>query len=35
MGGEDYEVENMYPQFAREAEEEGQTQAKIAFEQVA
>ena len=35
MGGEDYEVENMYPQMAKEAEEEGQTQAKIAFEQVA
>ncbi len=35
MGGEDYEVENMYPQMAKEAEEEGETQAKIAFEQVA
>jgi rubrerythrin len=35
MGGENYEVESMYPQFAREAQEEGQTQAKIAFEQVA
>ena len=35
MGGEDYEVENMYPQMAKEAEEEGQTMAKIAFEQVA
>jgi rubrerythrin len=35
MGGEDYEVENMYPQMAKEAEEEGQTLAKIAFEQVA
>ena len=35
MGGEDYEVESMYPQFAKEAEEEGQTQAKIALEQVA
>jgi rubrerythrin len=34
MGGEDYEVENMYPQFAKEAEEEGQTAAKIAFDQV-
>ena len=34
MGGEDYEVESMYPQFAREAAEEGQTQAKVAFEQV-
>jgi len=35
MSGEDYEVESMYPQFAKEAEEEGQTLAKIAFEQVA
>ena len=35
MGGEDYEVESMYPQFANEAAEEGQNQAKIAFEQVA
>ena len=35
MGGEDYEVESMYPQFAKEAAEEGQKQAKIAFEQVA
>ena len=35
MGGEDYEVENMYPQFAKEAKEEGQTAAQIAFEQVA
>jgi len=35
MGGEDYEVESMYPQFAKEAAEEGQTQAKTAFEQVA
>jgi rubrerythrin len=35
MGGEDYEVENMYPQFAKEAQEEGQTEAAIAFEQVA
>jgi rubrerythrin len=35
MGGENYEVESMYPQFAKEAGEEGQTQAKIAFEQVA
>ena len=29
MGGEDYEVENMYPQMAKEAEEEGRTDAKI------
>ncbi len=35
MGGEDYEVESMYPQFAKEADAEGQTLAKIAFEQVA
>ena len=35
MGGEDYEVESMYPQFAKEAEEEGETAAAIAFQQVA
>ena len=35
MGGEDYEVESMYPQFAKDADAEGQTLAKIAFEQVA
>ena len=35
MGGEDYEVESMYPGFAREAEEEGETEAAIAFQQVA
>ena len=35
MGGEDFEVEDMYPQMAKDAEEEGQTLAKIAFEQVA
>jgi rubrerythrin len=35
MGGEDYEVESMYPQFAREAEAEDQTQAKVLFEQIA
>jgi len=34
-GGEDYEVESMYPGFAKDAEEEGETQAKLAFEQVA
>jgi len=34
MGGEDYEAENMYPQFAKEAAEEGQKEAKITFEQV-
>ncbi len=34
IGGEDYETENMYPQFAKEAAEEGQKEAKITFEQV-
>lgn len=34
IGGEDYETESMYPQFAREAAEEGQKEAKITFEQV-
>lgn len=35
MGGEDYEVENMYPTFAKEAEAEGEKLAAIAFQQVA
>jgi rubrerythrin len=35
MGGEDYEVESMYPGFAKIAEEEGETAAAIAFNQVA
>ena len=35
MGGEDYEVENMYPQFAKEAEEEGEMEAANAFKQIA
>ncbi len=35
MGGEDYEVESMYPEFAKEAEEEGETQAAILFKQIA
>ena len=35
FGGEDYEVESMYPQFAKEAEEEGNKEAAIAFQQVA
>jgi rubrerythrin len=35
MGGEDYEVESMYPGFAKEAEEEGETEAAIAYKQVA
>jgi rubrerythrin len=34
-GGEDYEVESMYPAFAREAEEEGETRVAEAFRQVA
>ena len=35
IGGEDYEVVEMYPTFAKEAEEEGNTQAANAFMQVA
>ena len=35
MGGEDYEVESMYPGFAKEAEEEGETEAAILFRQIA
>lgn len=35
IGGEDHEVQSMYPQFAREAEEEGNTKAANAFRQVA
>ncbi len=35
MGGEDYEVESMYPSFAKTAEEEGEKAAAIAFTQVA
>jgi rubrerythrin len=35
IGGEDFEVETMYPQFAKEAEEEGETKAANAFRQVA
>ena len=34
-GGEDYEVRNMYPDFAKEAEEEGEKAAANAFKQVA
>jgi len=34
-GGEDYEVESMYPSFAREAEEEDETRVAEAFRQVA
>ncbi len=35
VGGENYEVESMYPQFAKEAEEEGEKKAANAFKQVA
>jgi rubrerythrin len=35
MGGEDYEVESMYPEFARIADEEGETEAATAFRQIA
>ena len=35
MGGEDYEVESMYPDFAKIAEEEGEKEAAMAFKQVA
>lgn len=35
VGGEDYEVQSMYPQFAKEAEEEGDKRAANAFKQVA
>jgi rubrerythrin len=35
IGGEDYEVQSMYPKFAREADEEGETKAADAFRQVA
>jgi rubrerythrin len=35
IGGEDHEVQSMYPQFAREAEEEGQAKVANAFRQVA
>jgi rubrerythrin len=35
MGGEDYEVESMYPGFAKEAEEEGATEAANLFKQIA
>lgn len=35
IGGEDYEVQSMYPTFAKEAEAEGEKFAAIAFQQVA
>lgn len=34
-GGEDHEVESMYPEFVRIAEEEGRRDAAVAFKQVA
>ena len=33
--GEDYEVKSMYPEFAKIAEEEGETEAAVAFQQIA
>ena len=35
FGGEDYEVESMYPGFAAEAEAEGEKEAAMAFKQIA
>ena len=35
IGGEDYEVQDMYPGFAKDAEAEGETKAANAFKQVA
>ena len=35
FGGEDYEVESMYPGFAKDADEEGQKEAANIFRQVA
>ena len=35
IGGEDYEVQSMYPEFAKEAEAEGDKKAANAFKQVA
>lgn len=34
MEGEDYETESMYPTFAKEAEEEGNTEAAMLFSQI-
>ena len=34
IGGEHYETTEMYPTFAKEAEEEGNTEAAISFKQV-
>ena len=33
--GEDYEVKDMYPDFAKQAEEDGETEAAILFKQIA
>ena len=35
FGGEDYEVQEMYPTFAKDAEEEGNKEAAILFKQIA
>jgi rubrerythrin len=35
IGGEDYEVQSMYPRFAKEADVEGETKIANAFRQVA
>ena len=35
MDGENYETEDMYPKFAKEAEEEGNMEAAILFKQIA
>lgn len=35
VGGEDYEVQSMYPGFVKDAEEEGEKRAANAFKQVA
>ena len=35
IGGEDYEVQSMYPGFAKDAEEEGETEAANLFKQIA
>jgi rubrerythrin len=35
IGGEDHEVESMYPEFAKIAEEEGEPEAANAFKQIA
>ncbi|MFC1563526.1 rubrerythrin [candidate division KSB1 bacterium] len=35
MEGEDYEVRTMYPEFAKDAEEEGNREAAVLFKQIA